>query len=261
MENVLDWTLAVGKRSGSSVRAASVGAESEGANGTGISGLATEGSLWCDVVVISVVVRLRTDISVWSGVGSRSLAIRSTAVRSTTESGSTVWGLLESERWEIELLGTAGGDLLGEEVVTVVIGFGSVDIIGVGLLSEAETTWAKEGALGSVVWSPDWARAERKSAAERARATVRSTTESKTSTASESAVGDLLADTTISFAESTIVIRGVEVVVLVEDLLEGSSPLGSVSGQLAVAERASSAERTHESGSESTAKRGGATAV
>ena len=157
VDNLLDWG-AVGKRSGSGVRAASVGAESVGANGTGISGLATKVSLWCDVVVIRVVVRLRSvDISdvLWSGVGSRSLAVRSTAVRSTTVSGSTVWGLPGSSvRWEIELLGTVGGDLLGEVVVTVVIGFGSVDIIGVGLLSEAETTWAKVGALRSVV-SPD----------------------------------------------------------------------------------------------------------
>ena len=269
--------LAVGKRSGSGVRAASVGAESVGANGTGISGLATKVSLWCDVVVIRVVVRLRSvgiDV-LWSGVGSRSLAVRSTAVRSTTVSGSTVWGLPGSSvRWEIELPGTVGGDLLGEVVVTVVIGFGSVDIIGVGLLSEAETTWAKVGALRSVV-SPDWARATvGSSAAERARATVRSTTASKTSTASVSAtsgsaVGDLIVDTTISFAVSSIVtvvggIRGVVVVVLVEDLLDWSSLLGSVPWQLAVAERAGSAERTLGSGTErsgSTAVRGGATAV
>ena len=268
VDNLLGWG-AVGKRSGSGVRAASVGAESVGANGTGISGLATKVSLWCDVVVIRVVVRLRSvgiDV-LWSGVGSRSLAVRSTAVRSTTVSGSTVWGLPGSSvRWEIELLGTVGGDLLGEVVVTVVIGFGSVDIIGVGLLSE--TTWAKVGALRSVV-SPDWARATvGSSAAERARATVRSTTASKTSTASVSAtsgsaVGDLIVDTTISFAVSSIVtvvggIRGVVVVVLVEDLLDWSSLLGSVSWQLAVAER-TLGSGTERSGS--TAVRGGATAV
>ena len=267
VDNLLDWG-AVGKRSGSGVRAASVGAESVGANGTGISGLATKVSLWCDVVVIRVVVRLRSvDISdvLWSGVGSRSLAVRSTAVRSTTVSGSTVWGLPGSSvRWEIELPGTVGGDLLGEVVVTVVIGFGSVDIIGVGLLSEAETTWAKVGALRSVV-SPDWARATvGSSAAERARATVRSTTASVSAT-SGSAEGDLIVDTTISFAVSSIVtvvggIRGVVVVVLVEDLLDWSSLLGSESWQLAVAERAGSAERTLGSETErsgSTAVRGG----
>lgn len=190
-DNLLDWSLAVGKRSG-------------------ISGLATKGTLWSDIVAIFVV-RRAVGISdmLWSGVGSRSPTVRSTAVRSTTVSGSTVWGLLGSSVRETVLL------------VIITGGIGRIGISGVGLLSEAETTWAKVCALGrSAESSLDWSRA-----------TVGSTTESKTSTASVSAtsgsaVGDLI---------STIVtgaIRGV--VSRVANLLDWSSLLG-ISWQLAVA--------------------------